>query len=288
MNLYTFHEAARHGTLEFPCEYHYVNPIHPRYNMPFHWHKEWEIIHVLEGTFVAQIDNREYIAHTGDILLIRDGMLHGGTSEDCIYECILFDLHRLFIHNEAVKKRIRPLYRQQLLPYIFYSCEEYPDLISSILHLTDTYRTYQEDDTETPLELIVFGCLSQFFANILQQGLYTVSNAVTSSASSHVDSIKSVLEYIEQHYSAPLPVEELAGVIGMNPKYFFRFFRSITNQTPHEYITVYRIEKAVQMLNNTTLSITDICMECGFNDTSNFIRVFRKIKGTTPSKYRKQ
>lgn len=287
MNSFTFHEDAKHGTLEFPCEYHYVNPAHPRYNMPFHWHKEWEIIHILEGVFVAQIDNQEYTAHAGDILLIRDGMLHGGTSEDCIYECVLFDLHRLFIHIEAVKKSLRPLYRQQILPYIYYPSAEFADLIQPVSRLTDIYREYDAENTELPLELIVFGCLSQFFSIILQRKLYT-SSPLASGGSNRIDSIKSVLEYIEQHYSSPLPVEELAGVIGMNPKYFFRFFRSITNQTPHEYVTMYRIEKAVQMLNNTSLSITDICMECGFNDTSNFIRAFRKIKGMTPNQYRKQ
>ena len=102
-----------------------------------------------------------------------------------------------------------------------------------------------------------------------------------------IDLIKSVLEYTERHYNSPITLNELAAVAGMNPRYFCRFFRSITHQTPIEYVNMYRIEKAAQMLHNTRLPITDICMECGFNDSSNFIKVFRKYKGTTPNQYRK-
>ena len=82
-------------------------------------------------------------------------------------------------------------------------------------------------------------------------------------------------------------LDDLAKVAGMNPRYFCRFFRSITHQTPIEYVNMYRIEKAAQMLHSTRLPITDICMECGFNDSSNFIKVFRKYKGMTPKQYRK-
>ena len=303
MNSLTFHESEQHGTPDFPVEYFYLDSTHPRYNMAFHWHKEWEIIHVLEGTFTAHADDTVFIAHAGDTVLIRDGMLHGGTPDNCVYECFLFDLHGLFRNLDMVKKYLRPVYRQQILPEIFYPASQTPQVKDIIRSLTHAYNinmqaalphsAFHSPDAapsanlHNPLELIVISCISQLFALILQNGYYTDSPVDLPERPHKIDLIKSVLEYTELHYASPITLNDLANVAGMNPKYFCRFFRSITHQTPIEYVNMYRIEKAAQMLHSTRLPVTDICMECGFNDSSNFIKVFRKYKGMTPMQYRK-
>ena len=285
MNSLTFHESEQHGTPDFPVEYFYLDSTHPRYNMPFHWHKEWEIIHVLEGTFTAHADDAVFVAHPGDTVLIRDGMLHGGTPENCVYECFLFDLHGLFRNLDMVKKYLRPVYRQQILPEIFYPAAQTPQVKDMIRSLTNAFN--MNTNGQNPLELIVISCISHLFAFILQNGYYTNSAQDLTERPHKIDLIKSVLEYTELHYASPITLNDLANVAGMNPRYFCRFFRSITHQTPIEYVNMYRIEKAARMLHSTRLPITDICMECGFNDSSNFIKVFRKYKGMTPMQYRK-
>ncbi len=288
MNSFTLHESKSHGTPDFPFEYHYVNSSHPRYHMPFHWHKEWEIIHILEGDFTVHADETEYALHSGDILLIRDGMLHGGTPQNCVYECFLFDLHGMYRNFEAVKKYLRPIYRRHLLPDIYYPSGCYPEIHSILATLSSACGQNPSDDTPSaPQELLVFGCLSLLFATILQTGCYSSNENVAPDNTHKIDLIKTVLEYIELHYSSGITLEDLAGVANMNPKYFCRFFRSITHQTPMDYVNRYRIEKAARMLYGTELPVTDICMECGFNDSSNFIKVFRKYKGMTPKQYRK-
>lgn len=290
MNFFTFHEPNPHGTPDFPFEYHYITAPHPRYEMPFHWHKEWEIIHIIEGTFTAHADNAMYTAHKGDTLLIRDGMLHGGTPDNGIYECFLFDLHGLFRNLDMVKKHLRPVYHGQILPEIFYPAGRMPEVDYVINRLSDAYRSHNADANgapQSPLELVVLGCISQLFAAILQGETYTTGQTDTLESTHKIDLIKTVLEYIELHYASSITLNELAGVANMNPKYFCRFFRSITHQTPIDYVNMYRIEKAAQMLHSTRLPVTDICMECGFNDSSNFIKVFRKYKGMTPMQYRK-
>lgn len=289
MHSLTFHEQKQHGTLEFPAEYHYLVPGHPRYHMPFHWHKEWEIIHVIEGTFIAYADDVQYTAHSGDVLLIRDGMLHGGTPDDCIYECFLFDLHGLYRSLDIVKKYLRPVYRQQILPDIYYPADRTPEVNAIITELTESFRqSTGVPAAEPPLELITIGSISRLFAYILKCETYVPSHRDTTDNTRKIDLVKSVLEYIETHYSAPVTLEDLAKEAGMNPKYFCRFFRSITHQTPMGYVNMYRIERASQMLLETTLPIITIGMECGFNDSSNFIKVFRKYKGMTPNQYRRQ
>ena len=292
MNSLTFHEKKQHGTTDFPVEYYYIDSSHPRYNMPLHWHKEWEIIHIIEGFFTVHADDAVYTARQGDTLLIRDGMLHGGTPQDCVYECLLFDLHRLFYSLDMVKKYLRPIYHQNILPEIYYPAAEFPEIASVISGLFDAYRMPPSENPtavslRNPLELIIFGHISQLFSIIFKKNYYSVSSAELPLNTHKIDLLKTVLEYIEQHYASPLSLSELSAVANMNPKYFCRFFRSITHQTPMDYVNMYRIEKAAAMLHSTRLPITDICMECGFNDSSNFIKVFRKYKNMTPKQYRR-
>jgi len=282
----TLHEPKPHGTPEFPAEYIYVDPSHPRYNMPFHWHKEWELIHVIDGAFTVHADDLVYTAHKGDTLLLRDGMLHGGTPENSTYVCFLFDLHGLFRNLDMVKKHLRPIYRQQVLPEIFFPSAQYPQLHSIVARLLNAYDSYAKHP-DSPLELTVISCISQLFAHILETGTYSLGQTEISDNTHKIDLIKSVLEYIELQYASPITLEDLAHVAGMNPRYFCRFFRSLTHQTPMSYVNMYRIEKAAQMLHATRLPVTEICLECGFNDSSNFIKVFRKYMGMTPNQYRR-
>lgn len=284
MHSFIFHEKKQHGTLEFPAEYYYVDSTNPRYHMPFHWHKEWELIRVVQGSITIHADEEKFTATAGDILLIRDSMMHGGSSIDCIYECFVFDLHGMFRHSDSVKKSLRPIYRMELLPDIFYAKADKPEIHTFVSMLMDAHHQKGSDC----IELITFGCLSMIFAYIIQYKLYTTDSSVTKSQSNRIGQIKSVLEYIELHYSSAITLEELAKIAGMSPKYFCRIFKAITQQSPLEYVIFYRIEQAANYLSTSDLSITEIAMECGFNDCSYFIRTFKNLKQVTPYKYRTQ
>lgn len=73
----------------------------------------------------------------------------------------------------------------------------------------------------------------------------------------------------------------------MSPKYFCRIFRTVIHRTPIDYLNYYRIEKACYLLETEDLSITEVAYHCGFNDSSYFIRCFKKYKQITPTKYLK-
>ena len=77
--------------------------------MPYHWHQEFELIRVLEGSLELKLDGRTMLARAGDILLIGDGVLHGGTPEHCVYECTVFDLGALVRANTAPGMELRGL-----------------------------------------------------------------------------------------------------------------------------------------------------------------------------------
>ena len=255
--------------------------------MSFHWHREWELIRILEGSFTLHADEEEICAGAGDILLIRDGMLHGGTPSGCVYECFVFDLHALFRSSEQIKKHLRPIYRMEILPDIHFPHGRNAVLRSICAEIMESGAAPATSPSGECRELAVLGSLCSLFAYILRNRLYTAPPVTPAPKSDRIMLLKSVLEYIEQNYSSPITLSGLAGVVGMNPNYFCRVFREYTQQSPMDYVIFYRIEQAAELLTGTAQSITEVAMECGFNDYSYFIRTFKRLKGITPKQYRK-
>ena len=90
MKYFDFKEEKEHGTFDFPIEFYHVTQDHPRYNMDLHWHTQCEIIRVLEGEFSLILDDEKILSKAGDILFIHDGVVHGGTPLNCVYECSIW------------------------------------------------------------------------------------------------------------------------------------------------------------------------------------------------------
>ena len=81
MKFLALHENAARGTSGFPIELYYVDRSHPRYEMPFHWHLEHEIMLVLSGSFSLSVDGKTKTLHKGDTAIISAGAVHGGVPD---------------------------------------------------------------------------------------------------------------------------------------------------------------------------------------------------------------
>ena len=79
MRYLAFHERMTRGTFDFPIELYYIDATHPRYEMPFHWHMECELILILEGSFSLSVDGDVVYAEIGDCVFVPSGVIHGGT-----------------------------------------------------------------------------------------------------------------------------------------------------------------------------------------------------------------
>ena len=98
--------------------------------------------------------------------------------------------------------------------------------------------------------------------------------------------LKRVLDYVGANLRADLSLAELAAVAGMSAHYFAELFRQSTGCTPHRYVLSQRIECAKQRLRNPGISIIDAGLDAGFQNSSHFARTFRRLVGTSPSKYK--
>ena len=280
MRYLAIHEHAVRGTFDFPIQLYYVDKTHPRYEMPFHWHMEHELILVLQGTLRLSVDGEPFVLKEGDCMLIADGSIHGGTPKDCIYECLVFDLERFLAGTTTCGQRVALLTEGDArLEGKFPAGTQAAAIVNQL---------FQAMETERPgYELTTMGLLWQLWGELLGKRLLGTAEPGLPRDMHRAQAVKNVLRRIRSSYSQPLTLEDLAAEAALEPKYFCRVFRQITGRTPINYLNYYRVECAAELLCTTQGSITDIALECGFGDVSYFSRMFRRYKGQTPGQYRR-
>lgn len=279
MSYLDYQELKIRGTFNFPIEFQHVDKYHPRYNMPLHWHIETEIIRVLSGSMQIHLDEDTYIINPGEIVFVQDGVLHGGKAFDCEYECIVFNLSEFLTESLACKDEILSIKNQQfILQNIFNKDEKVYGVLNEIFECIKAPRP--------GYEFIVQGLLTASIGSIIQQNAYKINVFYNIKSKNRIISIKKVLEKIKNEYSEKLTLNDLAKTANLSSKYFCKFFQEITNKTPIEYLKFYRIECAGRKLVSTDDSVTDIAFNCGFNNLSYFIKLFKKHFGVSPNQYR--
>lgn len=279
-----YNEFRQRGRFDFPIEFHHVDCHHPRFYMPYHWHMEYEIDLVVRGSVTLTLNESQVHAKAGDIIFIRDGVVHGGHPEttDTIYDCIVFDMKKMLAGSHTFQDRIEDVLKHVTLINKYLPAST-PDIPRLIQHL---FRSMKEE--HTGYELVVTGLLYTFLGFIFQQGLYheAASLPLREHRRKRITQLKQTFQLIDSQYQQPLTLTDLAQAANLSPNYFCRFFQKITHHSPINYLNRYRIEMACLKLTHTNDSITEIAFSCGFNDVSYFIRLFRRYKETSPRKYK--
>lgn len=272
-------EKKQHGTLDFPIEYYRLSPAHPQYVMQLHWHREFEILRVISGSFRLYLNNTEYVLKSGDIAFISCGMLHRGEGEECVYECIVFDINML-------RSRGGDKAGSELLPIISgdFRVNCLLESRSSQLYLNICSLFIAMRECAPHRELAVLGLLFGMFSRLYTEGF--IAKAAKKSRSGHKDEVMiSLLDWIDGHFTEHITLRRLSAVSGMNEKYLCHLFREYTDRTPIDYINSLRIEKACHEIAVSRRNVTEAAFESGFNDLSYFSKTFKKYKGISPKKY---
>jgi transcriptional regulator GlxA family with amidase domain len=91
---------------------------------------------------------------------------------------------------------------------------------------------------------------------------------------------------MDRTYAQPVDVPSLARIAYVSEAHFIRTFRATFGETPHRYLQRRRVERSMFLLRETNRSVTDICLDVGFNSLGTFSRTFREIVGQSPTDYR--
>lgn len=230
-----------------------------------HWHEQTEILFLQEGALNIRCGEKIINAKEGDCIIINGNELHEGGYGDCSFICIylppaLFEEEH-YIFSHVVRD----------------------DFISDIiLKILKKYK----DKNHANL-LAVKGYAYLLISYLIDN--YTESRLTEARYKQRLDTsvkINDAIKYIEQNCFDDITTKELSKISHLSEGYFCHIFKKVTGKSAKEYILVKRIEKAIDMLKNTDLTILEIAMHCGFSDANYFSRVFKKYKKRTPSSYR--
>ena len=279
---YEHHEQFSRSTSALPVEFYYVDQSHPRYEMPFHWHVEVEFITVLHGKLKLLLNGQVVCLDETTSVFIPGGVIHGGfpNASDVVYKCIVLNVENLL--QSSPSRPINSTLFNNLFSNIFQAIPN-----SSVAGQTIT-SIFDELDRKRPgYEFFITGNLWNFFGAVYREGLFS-EEPDDGPTIQYAKQFKQALRKIRDEYYLPLTLQDVSAAANMAPKYFCRIFRKITGQTFVEYLNHYRIDRAVELMYASDKSLTEISLQCGFNELSYFSRIFRKYKGMSPREYRQQ
>ena len=98
--------------------------------------------------------------------------------------------------------------------------------------------------------------------------------------------LKRVVEYVDRHLSGKITLLDLAAVAGLSRMHFASQFRAATGFRPHEYLLRRRIQRAEELLRQSTMTLVEIALTVGFQTQAHFTTVFKRFVGDTPFQWR--
>lgn len=258
-----------------------LDHINAKFEYAIHCHPEYEINVVINTHGTRVIGDSEETFTGLDFVMIGPYIPHvwRSTEEENHVVTIQFspDLLNYPIMNKRLFLPIKQLLADSRQGLQFYGADA-ERIKDEIVELT----RIQGFQTATRF-LNILNSLAHAPRRKLVSNLYESENLIHQSKSRR---ISKVCRYIEENISHKITLSDAAELVNMSDSAFSHFFKKQTGISFITYINNLRVAKACDMLANTTTSASEICYDCGFNNKSNFIRIFTKRKNMTPIEYR--
>lgn len=296
MDIHSLKENTQHGTVSFPLAL-YECYGRNGWKVPLHWHDEMELIYFEKGNFTVWLNTKEFQINAPAFMYIHPGELHSlFLPADSIESAIVFNLNILsFEHYDAIQaKLIRPLMRGRLKLPLFINQSE--PVFSHVKNCYQSMRNkmnemngygldneIEKNSAYLQIKALLFDMLAALYKNNCLLHIKDTNNE----NEQQIENLKKVLSYINENYSSPIRLEDLARLVNLNAQYFCRYFKENIGKTVTAYINEIRIEKAAEAIAETDQKIITIAQDTGFENVGYFIRRFKREKGVTPSEYRK-
>lgn len=222
-----------------------------------HCHTSYEILFVIEGRIVANINGREHIVSKGECVVILPMQIHSYcTVDNSKAEISIFSNDYIFdFYNETKDKE----FENPVLSY----------------NLSDVEVLKKSND-----RFEIKSILYKYCSSLMKSGIKKADK-------SNNDLSAKIVLYIQKNFKNNISLKQMANEIGYSYNYLSSYFKAQFGCGYAEYVNKFRLEEAVRMLKRTDKSITQISFESGFTSIRNFNDVFKKEFGISPLLYRK-
>ncbi|MBQ1491410.1 MAG: helix-turn-helix domain-containing protein [Blautia sp.] len=248
---------------------------------PRHWHTCIEIIMPVHGDYRMEYDSHPVTLREGDILFLCPGTLH--SFEACEGERFIFQAEMPSAKQLKSVQSFLTLY----FPGILLTPETAGDTYASIRPLFEgIIKECQEEPTLH--DAAIYSQLLEIMVRIRRHLPPATRNfdAPTNKQKEYLETFMEVCSYISDHCTEEITLDMAAGKAGFSKYHFSRLFKQFTGVSYYKYLNQKRIECAEQYLIHPEISVTEVSLSCGFQSLSAFIRMFKQVKGCTPTEYR--
>lgn len=289
MNILNYEKIKEHkkqADMMFPTLYtvsHRVKGL----ILPHHWHSELEFIYLSRGEAIFTIDEKEVLVKAGEGIFINAGQIHSGVSitDTCDYFSVVFNTNYLSNSFDVCNKFFEGITtnKYNLIQHFTMDNSQESDVILELEVIIEELQ-----NKSIGYELSVKSKLLYIFSLIFRHSLYTttLSTKIRLFEVKKYNKLKQILKYIYLNYNKKFLLPDISTAVNLTPQYLCKFFKEMTDMNIVDYTNHYRIETASYLLKVSDQSITDIAIECGFDNISYFNRVFKKHIGCTPTEYR--
>jgi AraC-like DNA-binding protein len=258
-----------------------LDHINAKFEYPIHCHPEYEINVVMNIDGKRVVGDSEETFSKLDFVMVGPYIPHVWKSDEEENRVVTIQFSSELLNFPIMNKRLfTPIKKllidsRQGLQFYGPDAERIKDEIMELTRI-------QGFQTAT-MFLNILNSLAQAPRRKLVSNMYESENLIHESKSRRVSK---VCRHIEENISHKITLSDAAKMVNMSDSAFSHFFKKQTGISFITYINNLRVAKACDLLANTNLSASEICYDCGFNNKSNFIRLFSKRKNMTPIEYR--
>lgn len=254
-----------------------------QYKWEYHYHPEYEIVCVLEGSGTRHVGAHISNYKEGDLVFMGPNLPHAG-----------FGLNSHGIHEEIVIQIKEDVFTQSIITRPEMAAIN--GLLERSKHGICFLNATKESATKKLIHLIKlppfekyleFLSVLQIMATSTEFKLLNNSPAISSSLVKKNIRVQNIFNYVEQHYSEEIDIRKVAAVANLSVPSFCNYFKKMMNSTFTDFVNQYRIRKACLLLSQEK-TIAEACFETGFNNVPYFNKVFKTIMNKTPSEYKKE
>ena len=249
---------------------------------PDHWHAPMEIIMPLENGYTISCDRSVYDLNVNDILLIPPGVVH---------KCHASPGRRLIFQAALSKFAILSDFNKKFsnsFPAMLITADTFPEIhdrcVGLMLNIMDEYFS---DDVAKEYAIASDVLKLMELALRATDNQAKAASANTTKHQMNVEIFDQIRDFTLKHCTENLSLDEISERSGFSKFYFSRAFKNYSGISYYRFLNICRINYSAELLIDPEISITEVAISSGFNSISSFIRMFKQIKGCTPTDYRK-
>ena len=261
-----------------PAKIMYLNLSSDTHKTELHWHREPELIYVVEGAAECPHNGDTEIVNEGDFIFFNSEDVHlvrpvSGTTVKLVCIQLSFEYMRVFC---------KPI------DSIIFDMENKPEAKPALIEVLQQLAEVDIDNDDYA-SLMQISYISRIYYILMKFCIcFRRSTNTMIIPRRDFSYAKPAIAYINENFKREIPLDEISSIVNLSPSYFSKYFKNVTQVSFSEYLANLRLENAIQDMLTRNSTVSAAALENGFANVKSFITQCKKVYNCTPAQYKKR